>query len=148
HVQLSEAGRFRHTWEAEASLRLRDGDVTVLTEYRQHGRLHAGHAEEILEDAARAYLHDRLNGQHTLLMAGTDAMAAELARRVRGDLIAWGIVSGGPAVNLRDGAQASAGDWIMARRNARQISAGQPGRALANRDILRITSTQAGAAGM
>ena len=148
HVQLSEAGRFRHSWEAEASLRLRDGDVTVLTEYRQHGRLHAGQAEEIMEDAARAYLHDRLNGQHTLLMAGTDAMAAELARRVRGDLIAWGIVSGGPAVSLREGARASAGDWIMARRNARQISAGQPGRALANRDILRIVSTQAGTAGM
>jgi hypothetical protein len=148
HVQLSEAGRFRHAWEAEATLRLRDGDVTVLTEYRKHGRLHAGYAEDILEDAARAYLHNRLNGQHTILMAGTDAMAAELARRVRGDLIAWGIVSDGPAVGLRDGARASAGDWVMARKNARQIDAGQPGRTLANRDILRIASTQAGVAGL
>jgi hypothetical protein len=56
-----------------------------------------------VEDAARAYLHDRLNGQHTMLMTGTDAMAAELARRVRGDLIAWGVVSDGPVVALRDG---------------------------------------------
>jgi hypothetical protein len=141
HVQLSEAGRFRHPWEAEASLRLRDGDVTVLTNYREHGRLHAGPAEDILEDAARAYLHDRLNGRHTILMAGTDTMAAELARRVRGDLIAWRVVSDGPAIALRDGAQASAGDWIMARRNANRIEAGQPGRTLANRDILRIAST-------
>jgi hypothetical protein len=141
HVQLSEAGRFRHTWEAEASLRLRDGDVTVLAGYREHGRLHAGPAEHVLEDAARAYLHDRLNGQHTILMTGTDSMAAELARRIRGDLIAWGIVSDGPPIALRDGAQASAGDWIMARRNANRIEAGQPGRALANRDILRITGT-------
>jgi len=148
HVQLSEAGRFRNAWEAEASLRLRDGDVTVLTQYRQHGRLHAGHAEDILEDAARAYLHDRLNGEHTLLMAGTDAMAAELARRVRGDLIAWGLVSDGPTVTLRDEAQASTSDWIMARKNANQIAAGQPGRTLANRDILRIVSTEAGAAGL
>jgi len=148
HVQLSEAGRFRHAWEAEASLRLREGDVTVLTEYQQHGRLRAGRAEDILEDAARAYLHDRLNGQHTILMAATDAMAAELARRVRGDLIAWGVVSGGSAVRLRDGVQASDGDWIMARRNANRIDAGQPGRTLANRDILRITSTEAGASGM
>lgn len=70
-VQLSEAGRFRHAWEAEASLWLRGGDVTVLTEYRQHGRPHAGYAEDVLEDAARAYLHDRLNGQHAVLMAGT-----------------------------------------------------------------------------
>ncbi len=147
-VQLSEAGRFRSPWEAEATLRLRDGDVTVLAGYRQHGRLHGGCAEDVLEDAARAYLHDRLNGQHTILMAGTDTMAAELARRVRGDLIAWGLVSGGPAVGLRDGAVASAGDWVMARRNANQISAGQPGRALANRDILRIVSTEAGVAGL
>jgi hypothetical protein len=75
-------------------------------------------------------------------MAGTEAMAAELSRRVRGDLIAWGIVTGGPAVDLRDGARASTGDWIMARRNARDIETGQPGRALANRDILRITSVR------
>ena len=148
HVQLSEAGRFRHAWESEALLRLRDGDVTVLTEYREHGRLHAGQAEETLEDAARAYLRDRLNGQDTLLMAGTDAMAAELARRVRDDLIAWGIVSDGPAVTLRDGAQASAGDWVMTRRNANWVEAGEPGRALVNRDVLRIISTQAGVGGI
>ncbi|HET9894619.1 MAG TPA: MobF family relaxase [Streptosporangiaceae bacterium] len=146
-VRLSEAGRFRHGWESEASLRLRDGDVTVLTEYRQNGRLHAGHSEEVLECAARAYLHDRLNGAHTVLMAATDSMAAELARRVRGDLIAWGMVSDGPVIGLRDGAVASPGDWIMARKNASQITAGQPGRTLANRDILRIASVQAGAAG-
>jgi len=148
HVQLSEAGRFRRAWESEASLRLREGDVTVLAEYREHGRLHAGQAEDILEDAARAYLHDRLNGQDTLLMAGTDAMAAELARRVRGDLISWGIVSDGSAVALRNGARASAGDWIMARRNANGIAAGEPGRRLANRDVLRIASTEAGVAGI
>ncbi len=148
YVRLSEAGRFLHAWEAEASLRLRDGDVTVLAEYRQRGRLHAGHAEDILDGAARAYLHDRLSGQEALLIAGNDAMAAELARRVRGDLIAWGIVSDGPAIDLRDGAQASAGDWIMARRNVNRIEAGQPGRALANRDVLRVASTEAGAAGM
>ena len=106
HVQLCEASRFPHAWEREATLRLRQGDVTVLADYPQHGRLHAGHAEDILEDAARAYLHDRLNGKDTLLMAGTDAMAAELSRRVRGDLIRWGIVSDGPSVRLRNGSRA------------------------------------------
>jgi hypothetical protein len=148
HVQLSEAGRFRHTWESEASLRLREGDVTVLSEYRQHGRLHAGHAETVLEDAARAYLHDRLNGHDTLLMAGTEAMAAELSRRVRGDLIRWGLVSGGPSVALRDGAEGSAGDWLMARRNAKRIGGSETGRGLVNRDILRIVTPQAGPGGV
>ncbi len=146
-VRLSEAGRFRHGWEAEASLRLRDGDVTVLAGYREHGRLHAGRGEDVLEDAGRAYLHDRLNGQHTVLMAGTEAVAAELARRVRGDLIAWGVVSDGPVVWLRDGAVASAGDWVMARKNANYVNAGEPGRTLANRDILRVASARAGVGG-
>ena len=141
HVQLSEASRFRHGWERQATLRLRDGDVTVLTDYRLHDRLRVGSGKEMLEDAARAYLHDRLAGKDTLLMAGTDARAAELARRVREDLIRWGIVSDGPVVRLRDGAQASTGDWIMARRNDAAVRAGQRGRTLVNRDILRITDT-------
>jgi hypothetical protein len=148
HVQLSEAGRFRHAWESEASLRLREGDVTVLSEYRQHGRLHSGRAEGVLEDAARAYLHDRLTGQDTLLMAATEGMAVELSRRVRGDLIGWGLVSGGPSVMLRDGAEASAGDLVMARRNAKRVGQSRAGRGLINRDILRIVDPSAGPGGL
>lgn len=114
HVQLSEASRFTRAWERQATLRRRTGDVTVLTDYRLHDRLHdrlhVGKGEDILEDAARAYLHDRLNGKDTLLMTGTEARAAELSRRVREDLIRWGIVSDGPVVRLRDGAHASVGD--------------------------------------
>jgi ATP-dependent exoDNAse (exonuclease V) alpha subunit len=141
HVQLSEASRFRHGWERQATLRLRDGDVTVLTDYRLHDRLHAGPGEDMLEDAARAYLHDRLAGKDTLLMAGTEARAAELSRRVREDLIRWGIVSDGPIIRLRDGAHASAGDWIMARRNDCGVKTDRRGRDLTNRDVLRIIDT-------
>lgn len=141
HVQLSEASRFRQPWEREATLRLRQGDVTVLADYREHDRLHAGNAEDILEDAARAYLHDRLNGKDTLLMAGTEAMAAELSRRVRDDLMHWGLVEDGPSVPIMNGFHASAGDWVMARKNANWVDAGEDGRKLANRDVLRIIDT-------
>jgi len=122
--------------------------VTVLAEYREHGRLHVGLAADILEDAAHACLHDQLNGQDTLLMAGADGMAAELSRRVRDDLIAGGLVSDSPTVHLRDGAVASVGDWIMARRNLNSIDAGEPGRSLADQDILRITNPGAGLVGI
>jgi hypothetical protein len=138
HVQLSEASRFTHAWERQATLRVRDGDVTVLTDYRQHDRLHVGTGEDMLEDAARAYLHDRLNGKDTLLMTGTEARAAELSRRVREDLIRWGIVTDGPIIRLRDGAHASSGDWIMARRNDKGVRTDRRGRDLTNRDVLRI----------
>ena len=98
--------------------------------------------------AARAYLHDRLSGKDTLLMCGTDAMAAELSRRVRDDLIRWGTVSDGPAVTLMNGYQASAGDWIMARENDNRVDAGEDGRKLANRDVLRIVDTDADGSGL
>jgi hypothetical protein len=148
HVQLSEAGRFIYAWEREATLRLRDGDTTVLADYRQHDRLHAGRAEQMLDQATRAYLHDRLNGKDTLLMCRTEAMAAELSRRVREDLIRWGIVSDGPTVTVMNGYRASTGDWIMARKNSNYIEAGEDGRALANRDVLRITDTDPDDAGL
>jgi hypothetical protein len=148
HVQLSEAWRFTQPWEREATLRLRDGDKTVLAEYRQHDRLHAGRAEQMLDQAARAYLHDRLSGKDTLLMCGTDAMAAELSRRVRDDLIRWGIVSDGPAVTVMNGYQASAGDWIMARENDNDVDAGEEGRKLANRDVLKVVNTDADGSGL
>ena len=36
HVQLSEASRFTQPWEREATLRLRQGNVTVFADYAQH----------------------------------------------------------------------------------------------------------------
>jgi AAA domain len=148
YVQLGEASRFTCAWERQATLRLRDGDVTVLTDYRQHDRLHVGKGEDMLEDAARAYLHDRLNGKDTLLMTSTDARAAELSRRVRQDLIRWGIVSDGPIIRLRDGAHASAGDWIMARRNDKRVKPGHRGGDLTNRDVLKINDTDPDGTGL
>jgi len=149
HVELSDPARFRQAWEREATLRLRQGDITVLADYRERDRLHAGDAEQVADEAARAYLHDRLSGEDTLLMCGSEALAAELSRRIRDDLIHWGIVDGhGPAVTVMNGYQASAGDLVMARKNQNDIRAGEKGRALANRDILRIISADADGAGL
>jgi len=149
HVELSEATRFRQPWEREATLRLRQGDITVLADYREHDRLHTATAEQAADQAAHAYLHDRLSGKDTLLLCGSEALAAELSRRIRDDLIHWGLVDGhGPAVTLMNGYQASAGDLVMARKNQNDIRAGEKGRALANRDILRILSTDADGTGL
>jgi hypothetical protein len=141
YVQLAEPQRFTCSWERDATLRLRAGDVTVLAEYEQYGRLRGGTAEEATERAYRGWLADYLDGGDALLMARTGDQARELCRRARDDLIRYGIVSAGPHVRLARGEQASAGDLVMARRNTRAIRAGQEGRDLANRDILQITST-------
>ena len=143
YVQLAEPQRFSHAWEREATLRLRAGDITVLAEYEQHGRLRGGTAEEATEQAYRGWLADYLDGKDTLLLARTEEHARELSRRARDDLIRYGIVSAGPHVRLSGGEQASVGDLVMARRNNHVLQAGHQGRALANRDILQVAGITA-----
>jgi len=148
YVQLAEPQRFTAAWERDATLRLRIGDVTVLAEYEEHGRLRGGTPEEMTEQAYRGWLADYLDGRETLLIVRTEEQARELSRRARDDLIRYGLVSAGPQLRLACGEQASAGDLVMARRNTRKVRAGQDDRELANRDVLQIISTAAGPGGV
>jgi AAA domain len=144
-VQLAEPVRFRAGWEQAASLRLRAGDSTVLAEYDQHGRIRGGDSEQMMDAAAADYLALTLDGTDVPLMAADHARRRELSRRIRDDLIRLGIVSAGPAARIADGATASPGDLIVCTRNDHTVQAGEPGRTLANGDLLRIeTVTPAG----
>jgi ATP-dependent exoDNAse (exonuclease V) alpha subunit len=138
YVRLAEPARFSHGWEQAASLRLRDGDTTVLTEYDQHGRIIGGDPEQMMDAAAVGYVALTADGTDTLLMTADHALRRELSRRIRDELIALGVVSAGPTVRIADGAQASPGDLIICTRNDHNVEAGEPGRALANGDLLRI----------
>ena len=138
YARLAEAVRFRHAWEQHASLRLRDGDTTVLAEYDQHGRIIGGDPEQMMDAATTAYVALTAGGTDTLLMAADHALRRELNRRIRDDLITVGIVQPGPAVTIADGTRASAGDLIICTRNDHGTEAGEPGRTLANGDLLRI----------
>ena len=138
YALLAEPVRFRHAWEQAASLRLRDGDTTILAEYDQHGRIIGGDPEEMMDAAAAAYVALTAGGTDTLLMAADHALRRELNRRIRDDLITVGIVSGGPAVTIADGTRAGPGDLIICTRNDHGTEAGEPGRTLANGDLLRI----------
>jgi len=71
-------------------------------------------------------------------MAADHALRRELSRRIRDDLIALGIVQNEPAVTIADGTQASPGDLIICTKNDHAVEAGEPGRTLANGDLLRI----------
>jgi hypothetical protein len=145
YARLAEPVRFRNPWEQHASLRLRDGDTTVLADYDQHGRIHADDPEQTMDAAAAAYVALTTSGTDTLLMAADHALRRELNRRIRDDLIALGLVEARPAVTIADGAQASPGDLIICTRNDHTVEAGEPGRTLANGDLLRIeTITRAG----
>ena len=91
--RLRPAGRTRpvpRAWEQAASLRLRDGDATVLAEYDQHGRIIGGDPEQMMDAAAAAYVALTTGGTDTLLMAADHALRRELYRRIRDDLIRLG----------------------------------------------------------
>ena len=144
HARLAQPVRFRAAWEQDASLRLRAGDTTVLAGYDQHARVHAGEPEQMMDAAAAAYVALSTDGTDTLLMAADHALRRELSRRIREDLITLGIVQPGPAVTIADGTQASPGDLIICTRNDHTVEAGEPGRTLANGDLLRIEAITSG----
>jgi conjugative relaxase-like TrwC/TraI family protein len=138
YVRLAQPVRFRATWEQAASLRLRDGDATVLAEYDQHARIAGGDPEQMTDAAAAAYTALTLEGTDVLLMAADHTLRRELSRRIRDDLLRLGHVGSGPAVQIADGTNAGRGDLIVATRNDHAVEAGEPGRTLANGDLLRI----------
>ena len=138
YVQLAEPVRFTQAWERDASLRLRQGDATALDDYDQHGRIHGAPPEQAMDQAARAYVASYLTGRNVILTAADWARCRELSARIRDDLIRLGLVDATRTVQIAEGATASTGDLIICRHNDHAIEAGEPGRALANGDILRI----------
>ena len=144
YVQLAEPVRFTATWERSASLRLRQGDATALDEYDQHGRIRGAPPDQAMAQAARAYVAAYLDGGDVLLMAADWARCRELSQRIRDDLIHLGLVGNGQTIRIADRAEASVGDLIICRRNDHAIEAGEPGRALANGDVLRIEAITPG----
>jgi conjugative relaxase-like TrwC/TraI family protein len=138
YTRLAHPVRFRQPWEQAASLRLRDGDTTFLADYDQHARITGGEPEQVMDAVAAAYTALTLQGTDVLLMAADHALRRELSRRIREDLLRLGHIDTGPAVLIADGATASRGDLIVATRNDHAVEAGEPGRTLANGDLLRI----------
>ncbi|TVZ00006.1 hypothetical protein EAS64_38630 [Trebonia kvetii] len=145
YVRLAEPVRFRAAWERAASLRLRDGDATVADEYERHARITGGDPELMTETAAADYTALAANGTDALLIAADHALRRELSRRVRENLIRLGLVDDTQTAPIADGQRAGRGDLIMCTRNDHRTEAGEPGRTLANGDLLRIDAiTSAG----
>jgi hypothetical protein len=138
YVHLPEPVRFGEQWERTASLGLREGRVSALADYAEHGRIRAGTAEEILEAAAQAYVAHRLEDKDSLLIARSHELRREACRRVRDDLQHLGLLAkDGPVIPIADGQQASVGDLIVCTSNDHSVDAGG-GQTLANMYVLRI----------
>ena len=139
YARLAEPVRFRAAWEQPASLRSarrRHHCASPVRPARPHPRRRPGADDR--RGHSQAYVALTTSGTDTLLMAADHALRRELNRRIRDDLITLGIVQNSPAVTIADGTQASPGDLIICTRNDHATEAGEPGRTLANGDLLRI----------
>ncbi|MGY4770307.1 MobF family relaxase (plasmid) [Kribbella sp. CWNU-51] len=140
--ELTETRRFQAGWEGPASLRLRDGDESVLEEYHRQGRiLDGGHLEAAQRSAADAWLADHLTGLHTLLIVDTNHQAAELSAQLRARLVDYRLVDDERTAWLAStGNRVGRGDLIQTRLNAWHLH-GYRGnkRAALNRDEFLVT---------
>lgn len=139
--ELAEVRRFEAEWEGPASLRLREGDSSVLAEYDRRARFVDGTDEEVDEAAYLGFMADYLDGKSTLLVTSTNERAAELASTVRADLAYMGRVEE-RGVELHNHTVAGRGDLIQTRRNDRRI-ADPNRRSVVNRDVYEVTARMA-----
>jgi hypothetical protein len=135
---LGEVRRFDAPWERVASLRLRDGDIDVVTEYDRYGRLvDAGTPHTAIAEVARAAAADRLAGSDTVVIAASNQSVAEISAAIRRHLVAAGQVADDRGVILgRDGCTAGVGDVVQARRIDRGLG-------LTNRETYTVREIQA-----
>lgn len=135
-VELADVQRFRddgvvRTWEAEASLGLREGEVSALGAYLAHGRIHAGTREDLELQVFDAATAARREGKTTLVLTGTQTQADTLNWAIQTSLIEAGEVDHSKTVDLAGGGKAGVGDQIQTRANRHELG-------VANRDIWTI----------
>ena len=140
-LEIHEVHRFAEQWEKDASLKLRQGDVTAVADYQARGRIHAGREDQARRNMVLDWAAAIRAGRDALMIAQSEAEVTELNRLAAEHMAkarkAAGWRPGPERVRLSDGNLAQVGDWIQARLNDKLITAA--GQWLANRDILQIT---------
>ncbi len=121
-AQLRTLWRFAEEWEARATIRLRAGDARVLDEYEDAGRLRAGPAESMLEEAYAAWSADVASGATTILLAPDAATVAALNTRAHNDRVQEGLVAR-DGVTTKSGTMICVGDRVVTRLNDRGLRA-------------------------
>ncbi|MFN3217907.1 MAG: MobF family relaxase [Acidimicrobiales bacterium] len=132
-IELDQVHRFSHRWEAEASLRLRAGDVSVAEEYERHGRLHGGTGTRMERDALDAWQAARQRGESVVLAAPTNDTVARLNHAAQQRRLNMGDLDARGRTVDAGGYRFFGGDEIVTRRNHRQLHTDR-GLMIANRD--------------
>ena len=118
-AELHQVRRFTHPWEAAATLRLRNGDESVVDDYDAHGRITGGTREAMIDQAFTHWQAARAAGQSIVVMAADHATVDALALRARAERVAAGQVEpDGLAVGQQI---VGRGDEIVTTRNDRRL---------------------------
>jgi hypothetical protein len=139
-VELDTVHRFRHDWEAAASLKLRHGDPAGLAAYLAHDRIIAAPLAEHLEHIARLWAEHHAEGRYTAITTTTNDHvhainnAIQQHRREIADL-------GDTALNLGDGT-VYIGEIVVTRHNDRQLRT-LTGDSVRNRDYWTVDAITA-----
>ncbi len=120
-IELDHIHRFTHQWEADATRRLRTGDVSVLAQYERHGRLHDGTPDAMETAIVDAWSQARLRGESVALMANTNHTVNRLNQHAQQRRIDTGELDpNGPALEVA-GERLLVGDQVVTRRNQRTL---------------------------
>jgi hypothetical protein len=136
--ELESVRRFEADWEKLASLRLRVGDTSVLSEYEDRGRLRGGTVEEMQDAAVRGYLADTLAGLESLLIVRRNDEAAQLSRAIREQLVQLSRVDSEVLATGWDDNAISVGDVIQARKNDYKIQVDGGRGMVVNREVYTV----------
>lgn len=137
-AELEDIRRFRSSWEAAASLRVRVGDPGVIDTYLAQGRVTGGDREWVVDACYRAWKADMAAGRSSLMIAGDGATVNELNIRAQTDRIAAGLVNP-HGLALADGTTAGVGDVVVTRANNRLLVTGRGW--VKNGDTWTVTAT-------
>ncbi|WP_445517290.1 MobF family relaxase [Streptomyces sp. NEAU-174] len=131
-VELETLHRFDTEGEADASLRLRDGDpANAWRWYLSEGRITGGGQEMMLDSVFGAWQTDTESGLTSLMMADDSDSVRELNVRAQAFQLASGRLELSRSIALRDDLHAAVGDLIVTRKNQRRLPV------LAGRDYVK-----------
>ena len=120
-TELDQLHRFTHTWERDATRRLRQGDPSVIAEYVGRGRVHGGTPDQIETTIIEAWSQARRRGESVALMANTNHTVNRLNHLAQHHRLTAGELDvTGPALDL-GGQRLLVGDEVVTRRNQRDL---------------------------
>jgi conjugative relaxase-like TrwC/TraI family protein len=120
-IELGRVHRFTDAWEAKASLRLRRGDVSVVEEYDERGRLHGGTERRMRTAAVRAWWDAAGRGESACLTAPTNAAVVALNNEAQRRRLDAGQLDADGKSRTVGPYRVHVGDVVATRQNDRNL---------------------------